>query len=153
MKYYLLRISSLNITVKINEKEASLIANTPNDQAVAISRLNLMAQKRFCEIMPASHPDIIEDRKKQQTGILHDGSKAKKHFGQWVADLGEVPDDSGNYHPVKLDAQYYPEIALDITATKEEWMEIKKTGKDYYEFLGIDKNIKRLNKGFTKLIE
>lgn len=109
----------------------------------------------IANINDANNNNSIKDRDKQQTGILHDGSRAKKHFGQYVPDLPEVPDDNGQYHPVKFDLQEYPEIALDIIATEEEWAEIKKTGKDYYKFLGTDKNIKRLDskKDFTHLLD
>ncbi len=155
MKYYLLKISSLNITVNITEEEKNMIALIPNDQSIAISRLDLIVQKRFCNIMPANNPDMIKDREKQQTGRLHDGTRVKKHFNIFVLDGHDVPDDKGVYSPVNLNPEVYPEARIGVVATEEEWQEIQKTGADYYEFLGINNKIKRLDnkKGFTKLIK
>lgn len=106
-------------------------------------------------IYPENKTFEIEDRKKQVIGKLHDGSLARKHFGEWVADNGEVPDDKGNYRPIKLDPHYYPEIALDRVATIEEWKQIKANGLNYYEALGLTDKKKRLENtdGFKHLTE
>jgi len=109
----------------------------------------------IASIYPENKIFEIEDRKNQVIGILHDGSKARKHFGEWVADNGEVPDDKGNYHPVKLDKQYYPEIALDRVATAREWQQIKENSLNYYEALGLTDRKKRLENtgGFKYLTD
>lgn len=134
----------------INKQEAENIVKAGD--MITIKRLGLMVQKRMVQVYPQNHPDMIDDRKKQQTGILHDGSRAIRHFGQWVADTGLIPDDNGNYKPVKLDTEYYPEIATDCLATEEEYNQMQKDGKDYYLFLGINKKIKSYNAGFTHLL-
>ena len=142
-------------TIILNQKEAESFASTPNDQSITFNRIEACIQRRFWDLMPLNNSDMIFDRKKQQTGRLHDGSRVKKNFGYWGPDSGDVPDDKGNYSAVKLDPRYYPEVALDIVATEDEWQEIQKTGKNYYEFLSISDKVKRLGKkeGFTKLLE
>ena len=138
----------------INQQEAEMIIKADDDNAIAIKRLGLMVQKRMCLIYPEHSADRLEERRKQQTGILHDGTNVRKHFGQWITDTGLVPDDNGDYQPIRLDRQYYPEIALDAVATEEEFLKIKETKQNYYEFLGISDRIKRLeNRGFTQLLE
>lgn len=111
-------------------------------------------------IFPKSKADEIEKRKEQQTGVLYDGTRVKRYFGQWVDNFNQVPDDKNNYHPVKIDPNYYPEIAMDIVATEKEFKQIKADDKNYYEFLlgndykrKIENNKNRLlNTGFKKLI-
>lgn len=105
-------------------------------------------------IYPENSSDVFEDRKNQKQGILHDGEKAVRHFGRWVADSGQVPDDKGNYVPVELDKEYYPEAALDSVATIDEYSLIKKLNADYYEFLGIKNKTERIgNNNFKHLLE
>ena len=138
----------------INQQEAETIIKTKDDGSIAIKRIGVFIQKRMCLIYPEHSADRLEERRKQQTGILHDGTNVRRHFGQWIVDSGLVPDDNGDYQPVRLDRQYYPEVALDAVATEEEFMKIIEGKQNYYEFLGIGDRIKRLeNKGFTQLLE
>lgn len=139
--------------IEITEKEYKTILDADDNASIYIARIGFMVQKRMVQIFPKEIKKQMEDRTKQVIGFLHDGSKAHKHFGEWVLDNGEVPDDKGNYHPTKLDKKYYPEIALDRVATAEEYQTIKKNNLNYYEFLGIENKIKRLNNNnFKKLI-
>jgi hypothetical protein len=134
----------------ITKEEAEQVVKA--GEMITINRLGLMVQKRMVQVYPQHHPDMLEDRKKQQVGVLHDGEKVRKHYGQWV-DYNSVPDDSGNYSPVKLDLAYYPEIAVDMVATEDEYTQIKKLKADYYQFLGINGIEKRLsNKGLQPLL-
>jgi hypothetical protein len=138
----------------ISQQEAELISKANDNQSITIKRLGMVVQKRMCLIYPEHSADRLEERRKQQTGILHDGTNVKKHFGQWIFDNGFVPDDNGDYQPIRLDREYYPEIALDAVATEEEFLKIKETGQNYYEFLGIADRTKRLNnRGFSQLLE
>ena len=59
-------------------------------------------------------------------GVLHDGTKVIKKFGQWVD--ARNPD-------VRLDAAYYPEIARDEVLTELEWKRAGIAGLDEYERL------------------
>ena len=138
----------------INQQEAELIAKANEDQSITLKRLGMVVQKRMCLVYPEHSADRLEERRKQQTGVLHDGANVRKHFGQWIMDNGFVPDDDGNYQPIRLDKEYYPEVALDAVATEEEFSQIITSKQNYYEFLGISDRTKRLeNKGFTQLME
>jgi hypothetical protein len=137
----------------INKEEAEFIASQPDNASITLKRLGVVIQKRMIMVFPESIADELEDRKKQLTGILHDGTKVVRKFGMWV-DGGVAADDNGNYSSVKLDTTYYPEVAMDKVATEKEWQEIRETKQDYYEYLGINKDIKRIDgSGFKHLLE
>jgi hypothetical protein len=142
MKEYILQFTTGG-QIEINKEEAEAIAKTGNDQSITIKRLGVVIQKRMVQIFPKSVADKMHDRSKQQNGVLHDGARARKHFGRWV-DYSEAPDDNGNFSPIKLDPHYYPETVLDCVATEEEYAQIRETGANYYEFLGIGNRTKRL---------
>ena len=129
---------------RISQDEAEKISLASDNQSITIKRLGMVIQKRMIQIYPEHNSDKLEDRQKQKTGILHDGTKAKNYFGQWVDYFDEVPDDNGNYKPIRLDPKYYPEVALDCVATEKEFDQIITEKKDYYEFLGIQDRIKRI---------
>ena len=145
MKIFILQFTT-GEKFKINEQEAKTIASANEDQSITLKRLGMVVQKRMCLVYPEHSADHLEERKKQQTGILHDGTIVNRHFGQWV--VGNiVPDDNGNYQQVKLDREYYPEVALDCVANEDEWRHILESGKNYYEVLKIKDKIKRLGRG------
>ena len=143
MKYIL---KTIDTEVKIDEDEYRTIAENINSKPfIAIKRLGLLIKTNaIMEIYPERSLDVLAKKKDQQYGILHDGSKAKRHFGQWVADTDFVPDDKGGVQPVLLSKEYYPEATLDCLATPEEFKTIGETGANYYEFLGIADRTKRL---------
>lgn len=99
-----------------------------------------------------------EDRKKieskeQKTGVLYDGTRVIKKFGEWVDANSAMPDDKGNYQSVKIDPTYYPEVAADCVATEKEWEQIK-GGEDYYKIVGYTprKNKQLTKGGFTHIM-
>lgn len=87
---------------------------------------------------PVAIVDMVEDRKKQTTGVLASGEKVRRHFGEWV--LVGV----GNGDPVYPDPSYYPEIAQDCVASHEDYERIKATGQDYFEYMSNRSQQKRL---------
>jgi len=73
-------------------------------------------------------------RQKQQVGILHDGIKVVKHFGRWVKeDSLYTSNENGETkaEPCNFDYNYYPEIALNLVKTPEEYFEWKNTKTEY----------------------
>ena len=70
---------------------------------------------------PKSIADEREKRRTQQLGILHDGSRVKRYFGEWVLTNQETVDDNGKGVPVKIDPTHYPEVSRDCVPTPEEW--------------------------------
>lgn len=67
-------------------------------------------------ILPAEE---AEDRSKQKYGILHDGTRVIRQFGEWVD--ADSPIDERGHHTVRLDPQYYPETVRDSVPTPEEF--------------------------------
>ena len=112
----------------INEEEYKNILN--GGDTVMVKRLLLTFTKKSpYTIMPYETYLLNkkkENKSKQNIGILHDGTRVKKYFGEWVVDDGGIVNDNGNYQPVKLDPKYYPEVARDCVPTIEEFDEIKK---------------------------
>lgn len=63
--------------------------------------------------------DETPDRSAQKMGVLHDGTRVMRQFGEWV-DL-DSPIDERGLHTVRLDVAYYPEIARDCVPTVAEF--------------------------------
>lgn len=134
---------------EIEEKEARTIAAAANDQTITLTRLGIVVPKRMVIMYPVTNQPV--DRKEQKMGVLHDGTRVRRHFGEWV-DHNSMPDDKGNYTPVRLDLSYYPEIAMDRVATPEEYQQIREGNADYYEYLKIGSNDRmRLKAGFVPM--
>lgn len=138
----------------ITEQEHKNILRSKTD---LITLRNGISIRKNCisAIFPENQIREIEDRRNQQIGILHDGTKVKKHFGQWVLNSGDMPDDKGNYSSVKLDPQYYPEAAMDNVATPQEYLRIQENNLNYYEALDISERVKRIGgkKGLTHIFD
>ena len=145
-----------NQTYLVNQSEYKAIMKA--DKGIFVPRLEVFINKSsISTAYPDSRTDEVEDRRELTTGILHDGTRVRKHFGQWVDASQEVPDDNGNYKPIRLDTTYYPEIALDRVFTEREYEKVKQLGTDekLKLLVGSDnKRIERLeqDKGFTQLM-
>ena len=61
---------------------------------------------------------VVHAEANQIEGILHDGTRVIKKFGQWV--------DAVN-PSLKLDPSYYPELASDEIMTEYEYKELNDT--------------------------
>ena len=137
--------TTTNDSFYITEDEYKKILQSTTE-TITLKKGITVRRNCIATIIPENHPDIIHDRKKQEVGILHDGQKVRKHFGQWVS-YREVPDERGNYNPVRLDPEYYPEVAVDCVANPEEFNELKEKQIDYYEYLKIENKTKRVGEG------
>jgi len=87
---------------------------------------------------PVQIADLIEDRKKQTTGVLKNGEHVRRHFGEWVL-VG-----SGGDEPVYPNRDYYKEIRENCVASEEEYKQICATNQDYFEFMYEKSKLKRL---------
>jgi len=107
-------------TYLVNKSEYLIIMEA--DKGIFVPRLEAFINKAsISTAYPENKSNEIEDKKNQQTGVLHDGTQVRKHFGQWVDANNQVPDDKGNYQPLNLDSNYYPEVARDCVPTREEF--------------------------------
>ena len=68
-------------------------------------------------ILPAESDEL--DRSKQTNGVLHDGTRVMKQFGEWVD--ADSPIDERGLRTVRLDPKYYPEVARDCVPTPQEF--------------------------------
>lgn len=129
---YIIKLFSGGL-MEINQEEYKKILQNKNEK-IFLSRLGRTFDKKIIsEILPYNDYllEIKEQRKKQQIGILHDGTKVVKHFGKWVKADTSYVDDNNNlqYECVEFDYSYYPELAKDEVKTPEEytlWLESKK---------------------------
>jgi hypothetical protein len=66
-----------------------------------------------------------------------------------------VPDDNGNYKPVTLNTDYYPEVARDCVFTTREWEEYKSLPlserKEKILLLGGGRKIQNLPTGLSSI--
>lgn len=118
MKYIVHMIGGTRFT--INEAEYKAIVGQSGG-IVALPSLGITLNvERIETIYPESKADEIEDRKNQQSGILHDGTRAICHFGRWV-DSSFGVNEFGASEQVNIDPAYYPEVGLDCVPTEDEY--------------------------------
>lgn len=111
-------------TYKVNQSEYKAIMQA--EKGIFVPRIEVFINKASVSTAyPVKDIDKVQEMKKLETGVLHDGTRVKRHFGEWVDATHQVPDDNGNYRPVKLDTTYYPEITLDRVFTEQEYNGIR----------------------------
>jgi len=124
-----------------------------SDKEIYIPRTGVYISKSsISTAYPEQLVDEIEERKQQKTGILHDGRRVKRHFGEWVLADGCYADDDNNYHPIKIDPEYYPEVAKDCVMTEKEFEKVKNLSIEERKKLigGGNKNQNREGSSFAK---
>lgn len=106
--------------VQVTETELKSILSASDDKLVHISRLGIgINKKTIVCYQPQSTADLMEERKNNREGVLHDGSRAIKHFGVWYDPYGQL-DEKGN--PLsRYDERYYPEVARDCVPSPSEY--------------------------------
>jgi|TARA_R100001530_G_scaffold2201_3_gene3676 hypothetical protein len=151
MNYILKTMNGDRFTITEEEHKNIIVSNK---DIISFSNGITIRRNVIATIFPKSQADEIEDKKNQQTGVLHDGTQVRKHFGQWVDANNQVPDDKGNYVPVKLDPNYYPEITRDCVFLEKEYNEIKDLPNEEKAKILLNKsnNIGKIkNNGFVKI--
>lgn len=119
MERYIIKMMGGDI-LEISEQEyknlmgkSGLIFIPSLKQTINTSSISRIMPKRVHVV------DNLMDRKKQITGILHDGSHVIRYFGKWYLNDG-FTDDRGR--PEKeVDISYYPEVARDCVPSEEEF--------------------------------
>lgn len=107
-------------------------------------------KSRVENFFPDSMQAEIETKRDMQTGRLHDGTRVKRHFGQWVTENMAV-DDKGNYVPVRIDPHYYPEVARDKVFSEAEFEKIKHLPTAERLQLVSGGEVKKISEGLTKI--
>lgn len=109
---YIIKMMS-KTEVKITEEEYKRILASKASGRIFIESLKGTINLNSVEsILPE---DLV--KKEITEGYLHDGTKVIKQFGSWK--------DASNPE-IKLDYNYYPELATDEVMLKEEYAEYKK---------------------------
>lgn len=144
--------------VTVEEYQAIIKSTAP----VFLSRLEVYLNKNsISTAYPENIADKTEDRKNRQQGVLHDGTRVRRHFGQWVDGSSSVPSmkETGDYIPVIIDPTYYPEVARDCVPSPEEYAAIAHLPTAERKALILKGTSERRGVGtlekpdFTKLIE
>ena len=115
----------MNFIVKMINDDRHIL--TQNEYAELMRRGNVACKnsgvfvnlKSVADAFPEEAKNEIENRENQTHGILHDGTRVIRQFGEWV-DADSLTDDRG-LHTVRLDPAYYPEVARDCVPTIEEF--------------------------------
>lgn len=116
------------ITISEEEYE-SYLAN--KDDTVFFKDKGITLKKNIVALIhPENQTEKIEVKKKQMTGVLHDGQLVKRYFGEWVLSGKIAPDDNGDYQSIIIDPDYYPEIKQGCVPTQEEFGEIEHLPKE-----------------------
>ncbi len=129
--------------IKITEQEYKNILMAKTD-VITLSNGITIRKNVIAIIYPESRADEIENSTQPQTGVLHDGTRVIRRFGEWFVANEVYPDDDGREQHIRLDPEYYPEVASDNIATEEEWKQIME-GKNYYEITGYKPPVKRIS--------
>lgn len=102
-------------TITITEDEYAKLAGRTGLVFIPSRRetLNMMSISR---IYPEENAPKETD---YHYGILHDGTKVVRQFGQWYCLDGGI-DEVGRYE-TRPDTEYYPEVALDGVPSPEDF--------------------------------
>lgn len=130
----ILTMDKMRFEVSDENGKAVAQALVEGKKSVVVNGVYLLTSS-ITTIYPKHKADEIEQRKEQTEGVLHDGTRVRKYFGTWVDADNRVPDDKGNYVPVRLDPVYYPEVARDCVPTPKEFHD---------KFASISNNFDRL---------
>lgn len=115
----------MNFIVKMINDDRHVL--TQNEYAELMRKGNVACKnsgvfvnlKSVADAFPEEATKGVENRENQTHGILHDGTRVIRQFGEWV-DADSLTDERG-LHTVRLDPTYYPEVARDLVPTPEEF--------------------------------
>jgi hypothetical protein len=148
---YIVKMKNFN-TYKLTDSEYKAVMTS--EKGAVIPRLaGAYIEKGFIgNAYEESMGSEIEGKKELQAGRLHDGTRVRKHFGQWVDDGNLVADDRGNYVPVRIDPHYYPEVARDCVISEVEFEKLKElpVAERLQKMLG-GSEVKQISGGFSKI--
>lgn len=132
--------------------EKDYIGILKGDGLIVLKDLGITISKSsISSIFPENLAKEDETKKPLTFGVLHDGTKVRKHFGEWVDATFTAVDDNGRIAPVRFDLSYYPEIAKDSVFSVEEYEKIKHLPKDNKKQILLGKQSDNRQIGFTKI--
>jgi hypothetical protein len=79
-------------------------------QGIAVGDIRAVTTEEF---------DKDNEEKDHKLGVLHDGTRVIRQFGQWFCLNGTTTEEG--YNEVKPDPAYYPEIAMDCVPSVSDF--------------------------------
>lgn len=114
MEYIIITMDKKEII--INGDEHIVLQNAPVDSMVYFRSCGVTVNKKsIASIHPYSRGEAIEKHVNQKDGVLHDGIRVTKRFGEWVV------ANTGEENPPRIDGHYYPEVARDCVPTVADY--------------------------------
>lgn len=105
--YILKTYDGLSLTLKEEEAQKVLEAINAGTQKSIVVQNNYFAISNISSLTK----EEISEETDHTIGVLHDGSRVIRQFGQWFCLDGEVSEN--NHYSVRPDPYYYPEVAMD----------------------------------------
>lgn len=114
----------MNFIVKLINGDRHVL--TPDEYAALLKTGNVACKntgafvnlKSVSDAFSEDVAESVEGKPRQLHGVLHDGTRVVKQFGEWFDAVSL--DERGKYC-VRLDPGYYPEVARDCVPTPEEF--------------------------------
>lgn len=98
--------------------DAEYAALIENGEVASSRNGAFINRKSVADAYPEEEASEIEGKQKQIHGVLHDGTRVIKQFGEWF-DADSV--NERGLRTVRLDPAYYPEATRDCVPTPEEF--------------------------------
>lgn len=101
------------VEFKVTDEEALKIAealNAGKQKAITLQG-NIVLLSSISGIIKEEKMLEHEGEKDHKVGVLHDGTRVVKQFGEWFC-MGGERDEDGHY-AVRPDIDYYPEVRMD----------------------------------------
>ena len=105
------------LKLELTDEEAGKVLSVIN----AGQQKNVLVQGNYFAIAGISSLTKCEDFEEEdhKIGVLHDGTRVVKQFGEWFCMSGEH-DEAGHY-AVRPDSAFYPEIMMDCVPSVETY--------------------------------
>lgn len=65
--------------------------------------------------------ELQEEKQDHKYGVLHDGTRVVRQFGQWFCLEGGVNEEG--HSEIRPDVTYYPEVAMDCVPSPKDYEE------------------------------
>lgn len=122
MAYFIVKLIN-NDSIRITDKEYSqlggkngLVYFPSNKETINTASITHIIPEEIYE--DGKRKRLLENRHRSSEGILHDGTKVVRYFGNWYV-AGQL--DANGKPDIVCDPTYYQEIAKDCVPTPEEF--------------------------------
>lgn len=108
---------------RVTDSEALAIGNALNDgkQKAVTLQGDIVLLASISGITREEKMQEYEEEKDHKHGVLHDGTRVVKQFGEWFCMSGDK-DEDGHYC-VRPNIEYYPEVKMNCVPSVETYQE------------------------------